>query len=117
MVSNFGLHVKVLREKANLSQEELARKLGYSTHSSIAKIELGQCSIPVHKIPRFAEALGCSQEELINYEELPVVEHTNAYLEDVEKFASLQSILEMLSKMDAKQILKVEKVIRTLSED
>ena len=58
-------NIKALREKLELSQEELARKVGYKDRTSIAKIEAGKIDIPQSKIYAFAEALHVSPEELM----------------------------------------------------
>lgn len=121
---NFGLRVKMYREQAGLSQAELANLLGYQTTSSIAKIETGKANAPRFKVYAFAKALGCNPEDL-----MPEIGSTvfDAYKQADQEFSdnvdailkaeSLQNILKMLSEMDTKQIIKVEKVIRTLSED
>lgn len=49
--------IKKRREELNLSQEELANKLGYKSRSSINKIEMGLSDIPFSKIKDFAMAL------------------------------------------------------------
>ena len=62
----FGQKVKTLRKAAGLSQEELAKKLGFSHKSSISKIELGRADIPTGKIEPLAEALGVDPGALLN---------------------------------------------------
>ncbi|GAA4653955.1 hypothetical protein GCM10023142_10930 [Anaerocolumna aminovalerica] len=49
--------IKQRREELGLSQDELAKKLGYKSRSTIAKIEAGVNDIPQSKIEEFAEAL------------------------------------------------------------
>lgn len=49
--------IKSRREALNMSQEELANKLGYKSRSSINKIEKGENDIPQSKIAAFAKAL------------------------------------------------------------
>lgn len=56
--------IKRKREELGLSQEELARILGYKHKSSINKIELGLVDVPRAKVPAFAKALGMSAAEL-----------------------------------------------------
>ena len=58
-------NIKALREKLELSQEELARQVGYKDRTSIAKIEAGKIDIPQSKIYAFAKALHVSPEELM----------------------------------------------------
>ena len=38
---NFAARFRYLRKRAGLTQEETAKKLGYSTHTTIFKIENG----------------------------------------------------------------------------
>lgn len=50
-------NIKKLRLKHQLSQSELARLVGYSNRTTIAKIEAGKIDIPQSKIAEFAKAL------------------------------------------------------------
>ena len=61
--------IKERREAVGLSQEELARKLGYKNRSSINKIEMGINDIPQSKIKAFANALGTTPAYLMGWEE------------------------------------------------
>ena len=49
----------------NMSQEELARKTGYTDRSSIAKIEAGKVDLTESKILLFAKALNVSPARLM----------------------------------------------------
>jgi transcriptional regulator with XRE-family HTH domain len=60
--------IRLKREELNLSQDELARKLGYKSRSSINKIEKGENDIPQSKIVAFAEALKTTPEYLMGWE-------------------------------------------------
>lgn len=56
-----GSRIKQLRLKNNMSQEELARKVGYvssSSRTTINKIESGQRSITSTTLKKFADVLG-----------------------------------------------------------
>jgi putative transcriptional regulator len=60
--------LKKLREQAGLSQNELARKTGYSPQF-IQKIEQGKAkSITLEAAARFCEALGCKPGDLLEEE-------------------------------------------------
>ncbi len=66
--------IKSRREELNMSQEELARKLGYKSRSSINKIEKGQNDIPQSKLSEIAKALDTTAEYLLfgaNKDNLP----------------------------------------------
>lgn len=62
-------NIKKLRLEQGLSQEGLAKKVGYTDRSSIAKIEKGEFDLPQSKIFAFADALGVSVPELMGWEE------------------------------------------------
>ncbi len=49
--------IKARREELEMSQEELAKILGYKSRSTIAKIEAGENDITQSKIVAFAKAL------------------------------------------------------------
>ena len=55
-----GDRIKTLREKLGLSQEELARRVGYTDRSSVAKVESGDVDIRAGKLKDWAMALGVS---------------------------------------------------------
>lgn len=61
----FGNRIKITREGLDMSQEDLAKKVGYSSRSSVNKIELGLVDIPQSKTMRFANALGVSPVYLL----------------------------------------------------
>ena len=51
---SIGLKIKNLREINNLSQTELAHKVGYSDKASISKIEKGLVDLPQSKLLIFS---------------------------------------------------------------
>lgn len=55
-----GERIKNRREELHLSQEELAKQMGYKSRSSINKMELGIQDVPQRKIKQFAKVLQCS---------------------------------------------------------
>ena len=52
-----GQRIKQRREELQLSQDELAKKIGYKSRSSINKIELDICKLTQSKIKSIADAL------------------------------------------------------------
>jgi len=74
---NVGEKIKELRESLGLSQEELAKKLGYTSRSSINKIELGKNGLPSSRIKDFATALNTTPEYIMGWsKEKSANEHT-----------------------------------------
>lgn len=60
--------IRMRREELNLSQDELARKVGYKSRSSINKIEMGENDIPQWKIEAFAKALDIAPATLMGWD-------------------------------------------------
>lgn len=61
--------IRRLRESLGLSQDELAKRLGYRSRSTIAKIESGSNDIPQSKIAAFAAALETTPAHLLGLDE------------------------------------------------
>lgn len=61
-------NIKNRRIALGLSQDELAQKTGYTSRSSIAKIESGKVDLPQTKIKLFAEALETTQADLMGWD-------------------------------------------------
>lgn len=59
-----GKHIRYLRVKKGLSQQVLAELVGYTSRSSIAKIESGEIDLPFSKISQFANVLNSTVPEL-----------------------------------------------------
>ena len=68
-MSTIGNNILLLRKQLGWSQEELAKKMGYKTKSSINKIELGKNDIPQSKIVQFADVLGTTPAFLMGWNE------------------------------------------------
>ena len=60
-------NIKELRLQRGMSQEELAEKTGYTSRTSIAKIEAGKVNLPADKIVKFANALNVMYSELVGW--------------------------------------------------
>lgn len=63
-----GSRIKKRREHLNMSQEELAFKVGYKSRSSINKIEADGRGLPQSKIVAFAKALETTPAYLMGWE-------------------------------------------------
>ncbi|MDE7322400.1 MAG: helix-turn-helix domain-containing protein [Lachnospiraceae bacterium] len=78
-------NIRSLREQRGLSQDELAKMTGYTSRSSIAKIEKGEVDLTRSKILAFAKALNiapgilmgwCSTSDINNIQEINQQERT-----------------------------------------
>jgi len=61
--------IRLKREELNLSQDELAKRLGNKDKSTICKIEKSGDNITMRNIKRIADALGVSSQYLLGWEE------------------------------------------------
>lgn len=70
-LQEMGQKIKNLRLKKGYSQEELAKKVGYTSRSTINKIEKGLVDIPQSKILELANILNTTPLYLLNWVEKP----------------------------------------------
>ena len=68
-MSTVGDNILRLRKELNWTQEELAKRMGYKSKSTINKIEMGINDIPQSKIVKFAEVLGTTPAHLMGWTE------------------------------------------------
>jgi len=69
-----GEKIKQKRIELGLSQDELAKKVGYKSRSSINKIELAR-DLPLAKVERMAQALNTTPGYLMGWEDKEESEH------------------------------------------
>lgn len=63
--------IKYLREQLGMTQEELAKKMGYTGKSSISKIETSGNNVTIKKIARLAPILNTSNAYLMGWTDNP----------------------------------------------
>lgn len=61
------LNIKARREELKMSQRELAAKVGYSDHTTIAKMEKGLVDITMGRLRQIADALETTPLELTGW--------------------------------------------------
>lgn len=96
-------NIKRIRREKGITQADLAKKIGYTDRSTIAKVEAGIVDLTQSKIMAFAEALGVSASDLMGYgdtiEDLPPLRPDEAELLDLYNSTSpegQQAILEVV---------------------
>ncbi len=62
-------NIKKLRKQAKMSQEDLAKRVGYTDRSSIAKIESGEVDLSQSKIKAFADVFNVTPQYLMGYDQ------------------------------------------------
>ncbi len=79
---DIGDRIKKRREELGMSQEELAKKVGYKSRSSVNKIEIDGRGLPQNKIVIFAKALETTPAYLMGWEEISNEDIGNAFAND-----------------------------------
>lgn len=70
-MKNIGQRIKELRKNAGLTQKDLAEKCGYSSLSTINKIELGINNIPLSVVEKIAKVFDVPPSYLLGWEDNP----------------------------------------------
>lgn len=68
MANTIGANIKARREELKMTQRDLAEKMGYSNHSTIARAESGKIDLPQSRVVQFAQALGTTPGHLMGWE-------------------------------------------------
>ena len=108
--------IRERREELNMSQEELANKLGYKSRSSINKIEMGENDIPQSKIKAFADALQTTPAYLMGWDEK--YNKDGKLAKEVKKIENqTKDVLPDLSPKDEREIARdLEKMLNALDD-
>ena len=110
-MSTVGNNILILRKHLGWTQEELAKKMGYKSKSTINKIELGINDIPQSKIVKFAQVLGTTPAYLMGWKEDTSIEKTppqdNKELSEGEKM-----LLDLFNRIPEDQQQLVLQMIR-----
>lgn len=100
-------NIKKLRKERRWSQDELAKRAGYTDRSSIAKIESGKFDLPQSKILLFAEIFGVKPGTLmgndgasVNAVRIPVYARVSAGIpiDAIEEVIDYEEIPEMMAR-------------------
>lgn len=108
-------NIKKYRKERGLTQDELAKKAGYTDRSSIAKIEKGIVDLSQSKIKQFADIFGISPGDLIGWDDdTSKKEKTDIAVDIVirlgadKKFAEC---VEILNTLDDNQLSSVKQLL------
>lgn len=110
-----GDRIKHRRIELGMSQDELARRLGYRSRSSINKIEKDASGLPQTKIAAIASVLQTTPSYIMGWEE--VQKKNNATADIVVRLRSdddFLSLVEGLNKLSAEQLASVKQIVDVL---
>ena len=113
-LERLGERIKELRQRAGMTQDELAKKLGYTSRSTINKIEKGLVDIPQSKIQQLATLFNVDIPFIIGYDYISGKDIVNEYMTNTvvvikdnnkkyyklndEDFAEVQAMLKKYDK-------------------
>lgn len=104
-----GKRIAIRRKEINMTQEELANKLGYKHKTSISKIEKGSNELTQSMIPEIADALDTTIGYLMGWEQS---ESTSYHLSSTER-----EIIRLYRSMNMDGKSKVEDYICDIAEN
>ena len=107
-MSTVGRNIFLLRKELGWTQEELAKRMGYKSKSTINKIELGINDIPQSKIVKFAQALGTTPAYLMGWKE----EQKNIPQDKIELSEGERILLDLFNRVPEDQQKLVLQMIR-----
>lgn len=105
----FGAYIKELRTARGMTQDELAKKCGYSNRAAISGVEKGKNDIALDRVPAFADALGVTSSQLFNAYDY---ERADASLETSPQIEAIKSMLTELTPSQLEQVTAIVKVMR-----
>ena len=78
-----GNRIRIRREELQMSQDELARRIGYKSRSSINKIELDLYNLKQSKIKAIADALQTTPNYIMGWDENDLTDQKNDKVEEI----------------------------------
>ena len=112
-------NIRLYRKQAKLTQDELARRAGYTDRSSIAKIEKGLVDLSQTKIKQFADIFGVTPSTLMGWDEeieKNPVEMAERHFEMVMD-EDLNDIFDDLKFLDVRERKMVKDLAHALAEN
>ena len=98
-MSTIGENIQQMRKALGWTQEDLAKRMGYKSKSTINKIELGINDIPQNKIVKFADVLGTTPAHLMGWSEESTEHIGDSSPEEIKLSEGEQLLLELFRKI------------------
>lgn len=110
-----GERIRRRRIELGWSQRELAAKMKYSHHSTLARIETGKVDVSQTRIVQFAEVLGVSVAYLMGWEEEQKKNDIQAdIILKMRTDSTFLSVVENLYKLDKDKLETINQMLNTL---
>ena len=109
-MSTVGERILIMRKHLGLTQEDLAKRMGYKSKSTINKIEMGINDIPQSKIVTFAEVLGTTPAYLMGWDD--IIKETPSPITKETLSEGEKALLELFNRVPEDQQKLVLQMIR-----
>lgn len=70
-METIGERIRARRKELNMTQDELAQRLGYKSRTSVNKIEKNVLKLQIDKVVKIAQALNTTPDYILGEEEKP----------------------------------------------
>lgn len=105
-----GERIKLRRIELGLSQEELAKRMGYSGKTSVSKAETSGDGVTTTKIAKFADALMTTPAHLMGWTDEPITIDIEERKDDV-----MEQLIDTYAKREL--LTPFIKMLNEMSED
>ena len=110
-----GDRIRNRRMELGWSQRELAKRMGYSDNSTLARIEQGKVDVYQNKVVQFSEVLGVSIAYLMGWEEEQKKNDIQAdIILKMRSDDTFMSVVENLYKLDKDKLETINQMLNTL---
>lgn len=103
MSSTVGIRIMKRRTELNMSQDELAKKVGYKDRASISRIENGERDPRQKMLIKIAEALRCTPAYLMGWDDSEAKESPSPVEDEREAYRA------MLSDLTDEELIEMKK--------
>ena len=112
-MSTIGENIRNRRIELEMTQEELAHKMGYKSKSTINKIELGINDIPQSKIVQFAHVLNTTPKALMGWEDVEKNNNTiKGIIVRMRNDKDFLEVVEALYNLDDAKLAGVQQMLK-----
>ena len=116
-MTTIGERIKKRRLELGMSQDELARIMGYKSRSSINKIETQGQELPIKRVHQLAEALHTTPEYIMGWEEKPKEKETTKMTFSNESYERLHRAIQLFAEKITLDDSKIyEAVLKAMAE-
>jgi transcriptional regulator with XRE-family HTH domain len=111
---SIGEKIKARRQELGFSQRELAKRLGYTDHTTITRVEAGKVDLPMSRIAQFAEALRVSPSYIMGWDQEP--EDLGALAAEVLRDPVMLQLVQEFRGLDAVDRATVSTLVSSLAQ-